>query len=96
MTNRAADRLSQMALWILYAFTAAALIGYSTFGVHPELMSELYVIASRLLPGPGGIGTDSRLGRQSESALTRSFLTLLTRHAAARNNESALKPFRLS
>jgi len=41
MTNRAADRLSQMALWILYAFTAAALIGYSTFGVHPELMSEL-------------------------------------------------------
>ncbi|HEU4879737.1 MAG TPA: carotenoid biosynthesis protein [Gemmatimonadaceae bacterium] len=41
MTNRAADRLSQMALWILYAFTAAALIGYATFGVHPGLMSEL-------------------------------------------------------
>lgn len=40
-TTREADRLSQMALWILYAFTAAALIGYSTFGVHPELMSDL-------------------------------------------------------
>lgn len=57
--------------------------------IAPELMSELYGIVNRLLPGPGGIGTQSRLGRLSESALTRSFLTLLTRHAAARNNESA-------
>lgn len=57
--------------------------------IAPELMSELYGLANRLLPGPGGIGSESRLGRQSESALTRSFLTSLTRRAAARNNESS-------
>jgi hypothetical protein len=57
--------------------------------IAPELMSELYAVANRLLPGPGGIGSESRLGRQSESSLTRSFPTLLTRHAAARNDESA-------
>lgn len=42
---------------------------------------------NKLFPGPGGIGTGVRLGRESESAFTRSPVTALNREAASRNNE---------
>lgn len=56
-------------------------------GLAPSLTQRLAAVAHRLLPGPGGIGREARRGRDSESALTRSPLTALTRMAAARNNE---------
>jgi NAD(P)-dependent dehydrogenase (short-subunit alcohol dehydrogenase family) len=42
---------------------------------------------NRLFPAPGGVGTQVRLGRESESALTRSPITKLNQIAAERNNE---------
>lgn len=42
---------------------------------------------NRLFPGPGGIGTERRLGRDSESRFTQSPVTSLSRTAAQRNNE---------
>jgi hypothetical protein len=45
------------------------------------------MVNNRLLPGPGGVGTDWRLGRDSESAAAPSVLTTLTERAARRNNE---------
>lgn len=42
---------------------------------------------NRFFPAPGGIGAESRLGSESESAFTRSAITRANREAAARNNE---------
>jgi NAD(P)-dependent dehydrogenase (short-subunit alcohol dehydrogenase family) len=58
-------------------------------GLFPAATAEvLGAVNTWLLPGPGGIGSESRAGRESESAVTRSPLTLLTKRAAARNNET--------
>jgi NAD(P)-dependent dehydrogenase (short-subunit alcohol dehydrogenase family) len=56
-------------------------------GLFPGLTSDLMAVTNRLLPGPGGIGTRRLKGEDSETALSRSFLTSLTRRAAERNNE---------
>ena len=56
-------------------------------GVFPGLTSDLLGITNRLLPGPGGIGSRRLKGEDSETALSRSFLTGLTQRAARRNNE---------
>lgn len=42
---------------------------------------------NRMYPRPGGIGTESRPGRESETRITRSPVTHLGREAAKRNNE---------
>jgi NAD(P)-dependent dehydrogenase (short-subunit alcohol dehydrogenase family) len=52
-------------------------------GAGPALMG----LVDRLLPGPGGIGTDTRLGEESESAWSPSVLTTLGDRAAVDNNE---------
>jgi hypothetical protein len=52
-------------------------------GAGPALMG----LVERLLPGPGGIGTDTRLGEESESAWSPSVLTTLGDLAAVENNE---------
>ncbi|MBA3496223.1 MAG: SDR family oxidoreductase [Gemmatimonadota bacterium] len=44
-------------------------------------------LAERFLPKPGGIGTDTRRGSESESRWSPSVLTTLGDQAAARNNE---------
>ncbi|MBC7927015.1 MAG: SDR family NAD(P)-dependent oxidoreductase [Bryobacteraceae bacterium] len=53
----------------------------------PELSSEVLSIAGRFLPGPGGIGEQSRKGAESESSASRNPITTLTEKAALRNNE---------
>jgi NAD(P)-dependent dehydrogenase (short-subunit alcohol dehydrogenase family) len=55
----------------------------------PDAFAELAVLANRLLPGFGGIGTRAKRGAESEAALTASPLTRLTQNAAAANNEVA-------
>ncbi|MBC8165710.1 MAG: SDR family NAD(P)-dependent oxidoreductase [Bryobacteraceae bacterium] len=55
----------------------------------PEWSGELASIAGRLLPGPGGVGTETRRGAESESPLSRSALTSLTQEAELENNEIA-------
>jgi NAD(P)-dependent dehydrogenase (short-subunit alcohol dehydrogenase family) len=53
----------------------------------PEISGDLAVLAGRLLPAMGGIGTESRRGAESESSASRNILTQSTDRAAERNNE---------
>ncbi len=56
-------------------------------GVFPGLTADLLRVANRLLPGAGGIGIARATGAESESAVTESWLTGLTRRAERENNE---------
>lgn len=58
-------------------------------GVFPGLTADILGVFNRLLPGPGGIGKQKVLGKDSQSALTPSLLTVLTERAAENNNEIA-------
>jgi short-subunit dehydrogenase len=53
----------------------------------PEVSSELTALAARMLPQPGGIGTQALPGSESESDWSPSRLTALSDRAARENNE---------
>ncbi len=59
-------------------------------GIAPGLVSDINGIVNRFLPGPGGIGTQSALGSESESKFAPSWMTALTEQAARANNEMGL------
>lgn len=59
-------------------------------GVAPGLVSDINGLVNRFLPAPGGIGTQSALGSESESSSAPSPLTELTERAARQNNEMGL------
>lgn len=55
----------------------------STFhGLFPGITSDIMALVNRLLPAPGGDDTARHLGRDSETAVTESFLTTLGQRAA--------------
>jgi short-subunit dehydrogenase len=56
-------------------------------GIFPGLTADLLGLVNQLLPKAGGIGTAREKGRESESSLTRSWLTALTDRAAQENNQ---------
>jgi short-subunit dehydrogenase len=56
-------------------------------GLFPALTADLLGLVNRLLPGPGGIGSQRAKGKESSSALAPSWLTALSDAAARRNNE---------
>jgi NAD(P)-dependent dehydrogenase (short-subunit alcohol dehydrogenase family) len=56
-------------------------------GLFPGLTADLLGWVNRLLPEPGGIGSQSLTGRESTSALSPSWVTALSDKAAAQNNE---------
>ncbi|GAA4461491.1 SDR family oxidoreductase [Nibrella saemangeumensis] len=56
-------------------------------GVFPGLTSDISFLVNKLLPAPGGIGSQRTTGGASETDLTQSFLTKLTDEAAEANNE---------
>jgi short-subunit dehydrogenase len=56
-------------------------------GVFPDVTMDALGLVNQLLPRAGGIGTQRRPGRESESRLAPSILTALTQRAAAANNE---------
>ncbi len=56
-------------------------------GVFPGLTADLLGLTNRLLPNAGGIGVARATGAESETALTGSWLTGLTRIAERENNE---------
>lgn len=56
-------------------------------GVFPGLTADLAGIVNRMLPGTDGHGMQGVPGRESESPLTRSWLTTLSGKAAQANNE---------
>jgi uncharacterized membrane protein len=39
------EQVSRWALWLLYGFTAVTLLGYATFGVHPQLLASVPQVA---------------------------------------------------
>ena len=53
----------------------------------PEMTSQLLALGNQLLPSAGGVGTQTKKGRDSASALSPSWLTSLNEEAALRNNE---------
>lgn len=58
-------------------------------GLFPNTTADILSFINRLLPAPGGIGTQRALGAESESFLAPSFLTMLGEKAAVQNNEFA-------
>jgi short-subunit dehydrogenase len=56
-------------------------------GLFPGLTADLLGLVNRLLPGPGGIGRKRAKGKDSQSELSPSWLTMLNEQAAERNNE---------
>jgi NAD(P)-dependent dehydrogenase (short-subunit alcohol dehydrogenase family) len=68
--------------------TPQAKLAVAAHGVAPGLVTKLMTLANWFLPRPvGPEGDRQREGHESETRLTRSPLTALTRKAAARNNE---------
>jgi NAD(P)-dependent dehydrogenase (short-subunit alcohol dehydrogenase family) len=65
----------------------SALLAIKLNGLFPGVGADVVSLAERMLPGPGGIGRDMRLGSESESGWSPSVLTKLGDEAAARNNE---------
>jgi len=57
-------------------------------GIAPGLVTEALAVVNRLLPDAAGPAEEKRRGRESESAVTRSPLTTLGRHAARRYNQT--------
>lgn len=51
-------------------------------GLFPGLTSDMLGLVHRFLPEPGGVGDQRRTGKQSESAVSRSFVEKLGRKAA--------------
>jgi short-subunit dehydrogenase len=58
-------------------------------GLFPGLTADLLGLVNRLLPSAGGIGRLRARGRDSQSAISPSWLTALNEAAAQRNNETA-------
>jgi short-subunit dehydrogenase len=58
-------------------------------GLFPGATSDFLGLVNRLLPAPGGIGTQARTGRESTSPVSPSFVTVLNERAAQRNNQIA-------
>jgi short-subunit dehydrogenase len=66
-----------------------AKLGIKLHDIFPGFSMAALALAQKLLPGPGGIGTDHAKGRESQSAVSRSWLTILDERAARRNNQIA-------
>ena len=56
-------------------------------GIFPGLTADLLGVINGLLPAPDGIGTVHARGKQSESALSPSWLTTLSDQATQENNQ---------
>jgi NAD(P)-dependent dehydrogenase (short-subunit alcohol dehydrogenase family) len=66
-----------------------ARLGIRLHEIFPDFSMAMLAMAQRILPGPGGIGTERAKGRESNSLVSRSFLTALDERAARRNNQIA-------
>jgi len=58
-------------------------------GLFPGFTADALAWVNRLLPKPGGIGKARAKGKESESIVTRSWVTSLTQQAEMQNNEWA-------
>jgi short-subunit dehydrogenase len=69
--------------------TTQAVLAVKFRHLFPEATADMLALAARLMPAPGGIGRKRAKGKDSESPLAPSVLTVLSDRAAARNNEVA-------
>jgi short-subunit dehydrogenase len=69
--------------------TVPAKVATLIHGVFPEVTVDLLGVVNRFLPAAGGIGTDVRTGKQSQSKASPSWLTALNEKAALENNQIA-------
>ncbi len=67
--------------------SASAILVTAFHALFPGATAEIFGLVNRLLPGPGGVGSRSVLGRDSRTAISPSILTQLSDTAANRNNE---------
>ncbi len=67
--------------------TLPAKFGALVHGLSPELMTDMFALLNKILPGEGGIGKNRAKGYESETPLSMSGLTERTQKAAAKNNE---------
>jgi hypothetical protein len=58
-------------------------------GLFPGLTADVLDWENRVLPRKGGIGEGKAKGHESESVITRSPLTVMTRRSEQRNNQIA-------
>jgi NAD(P)-dependent dehydrogenase (short-subunit alcohol dehydrogenase family) len=72
---------------LLMPFSTA--LAVRLYGLVPGVGADVMGWLERAMPGPGGVGTASRRGAESESQWSPSWLTSLTDAAAQRNNEVA-------
>lgn len=67
--------------------TAPAILAAYIHALSPALMTSIFSLINKFLPGEGGIGKNRARGAESESDLSMSWMTARTEKAAARNNE---------
>jgi NAD(P)-dependent dehydrogenase (short-subunit alcohol dehydrogenase family) len=56
-------------------------------GLFPGMTADVWGLVNRMLPGPGGIGKATATGKESETSITRSWVTDHLKKAARENNE---------
>jgi short-subunit dehydrogenase len=66
---------------------AMAKVGALADQLMPQMTGELMALAARMLPAPGGIGSDHKTGAESETKATQTLATALTDRASRENNE---------
>ena len=69
--------------------TMPAKLATMIHGVFPDVAVDLLGVVNRLLPPPGGIGTDARTGKQSTSKASLKWANALNEQAAQENNQIA-------
>ncbi|HET9281424.1 MAG TPA: SDR family NAD(P)-dependent oxidoreductase [Candidatus Angelobacter sp.] len=67
--------------------TPVAKVAALAHALAPDTVISALAMANRILPGPGGVGEANKKGRESQTLLTRSPLTLLDKRAAANLNQ---------
>jgi NAD(P)-dependent dehydrogenase (short-subunit alcohol dehydrogenase family) len=67
--------------------TTQAKIAAKLDALFPEFSSGILEFANRLLPGPGGIGTQARRGSESESPASNNVFSAMGERAARKYNE---------
>lgn len=69
--------------------TVPAQLASIIHGLFPDLTVDILGVMNRFLPGPGGIGSDVRTGKQSKSKASPGWVTAFNERAAAENNQIA-------
>ena len=69
--------------------TMPAKVATMFHGLFPDLTVDILGVINRFLPAPGGIGTDVRTGKQSQSKAASTWATALNERAAQQNNQIA-------